>query len=99
MKEDGVYLTNQCLINKSHNINIFALVDNNITYFYVEQLQKYLSRYGDCLETIANAKQQRALEDTASFCSDRKIYLKDRLLDKLQATRNKKGAFQESSTF
>ncbi|KAL3882539.1 hypothetical protein ACJMK2_028875 [Sinanodonta woodiana] len=37
-----------------------------ISMMDVEQLQKYLPRYGDCLATIAYAKQQRTLADTAS---------------------------------
>ncbi|KAK3576222.1 hypothetical protein CHS0354_002826 [Potamilus streckersoni] len=44
---------------------------NEISVMDVEQ-QIYLPRYGDCLATIAYAKQQWFLEETASFPSDRK---------------------------
>ncbi|KAL3861861.1 hypothetical protein ACJMK2_007875 [Sinanodonta woodiana] len=63
----------------------------------VEQLHKYLPRYGVCLATIAEAKQQRAHEDTASSCSDRKRSLRDRLLDKLRATWNTKEHFRRAA--
>ena len=61
----------------------------------VEQLQKYLPRYGACLATIAYAKQQIVLEDTASSCSYRKRSLRYRLLDKLRATGNIKKISEE----
>ncbi|KAL3885468.1 hypothetical protein ACJMK2_025524 [Sinanodonta woodiana] len=81
----------------SYNINIFALIDVTvISMMDVEQLQKYLPRYGDCLATIAYAKQQRTLEDTASSCSDRKRSLRDRLLEKLRATGNRKEHFRRA---
>ncbi|KAL3872279.1 hypothetical protein ACJMK2_040213 [Sinanodonta woodiana] len=64
----------------------------------VEQLQKYLPRYGDCLAKIADAKQQRTLEDSASSCSDRKRSLRDRLLEKLRATGNRKEHFRRAAT-
>ncbi|KAL3852078.1 hypothetical protein ACJMK2_015765 [Sinanodonta woodiana] len=67
-----------------------------ISMMDVEQLQKYLPRYGDCLATIAYAKQQRTLEDTASSCSDRKRSLRDRLLEKLRATGNRKEHFRRA---
>ncbi|KAL3871862.1 hypothetical protein ACJMK2_039834 [Sinanodonta woodiana] len=67
-----------------------------ISMMDVEQLQKYLPRYGDCLATIAYAKQQRTLEDTASSCSNRKKSLRDRLLEKLRATGNRKEHFRRA---
>ncbi|KAL3890224.1 hypothetical protein ACJMK2_002515 [Sinanodonta woodiana] len=67
-----------------------------ISMMDVEQLQKYLPRYGDCLATIAYAKQQRTLEDTASSCSDRKRSLRDRLLEKLRAAGNRTEHFRRA---
>ncbi|KAL3881849.1 hypothetical protein ACJMK2_028241 [Sinanodonta woodiana] len=68
-----------------------------ISMMDVEQRQKYLLRYGDCLATIAYAKQQRTLEDTASSCSDRKRSLRDRLLGKIRATGNRKEHFRRAA--
>ncbi|KAL3879094.1 hypothetical protein ACJMK2_031408 [Sinanodonta woodiana] len=53
-----------------------------ISMMDVEQLQKYLPRYGDY---------------TASSCSDRKRSLRDRLLEKLRATGNRKEHFRRAA--
>ncbi|KAL3871933.1 hypothetical protein ACJMK2_039905 [Sinanodonta woodiana] len=69
-----------------------------ISMMDVEQLQKYLPIYGDCLAKIADAKQQRTLEDSASSCSDRKRSLRDILLEKLRATGNRKEHFRRAAS-
>ncbi|KAL3866211.1 hypothetical protein ACJMK2_043533 [Sinanodonta woodiana] len=47
MKEDGVYLINQFQINKSYNINIFALVDygkvNDFDFYLADQTREKVS--------------------------------------------------------